>query len=109
MAFDENLQLKIDKAIARKRGISSKRMFGGLCYLCNGNMFCGIVGEKLMARVGPDAYDAALKEPFVSEMDFTGKPMKGMIYIHPKGIADEKSIKKWIEASLAFVKTLPKK
>ncbi|MCB9228046.1 MAG: TfoX/Sxy family protein [Deltaproteobacteria bacterium] len=84
-------------------------MFGGLCFLHNGNMLCGVAKGKMVARVGPDAYESALKQKNVTEMDFTGKPLKGMVYILESGTKRKDSVKKWVENSLEFTKTLPKK
>lgn len=72
-------------------------------------MFVGIVGDTLMARVGPAAYAAALKRRHVREMDFTGRPMKGYVYVDPQGIESDTDLAEWVEAGRAFVKTLPAK
>ena len=84
-------------------------MFGGLCFLHNGNMLCGIVKEKLVARVGPEAYESALKQNYTKPMDFTGKPLKGMVYVIPKGIKSNTNLEKWINKSFDFVSKLPSK
>lgn len=73
------------------------------------HMCCGINGNTLMARVGPDRYEACLKEPNVKEMDFTGKPLKGFVYVQPKGIAGDSDLSAWVDRCLAFVLSLPKK
>jgi hypothetical protein len=85
MAFDENLAARIRHALARKKGIEEKKMFGGVCFLLNGNMLVGVWREFLIARLGPDQGDEALLEPHVRKMDITGKPMKGWIMIEPEG------------------------
>lgn len=77
--------------------------------MLNGNMLCGIVDDKLMARVGPEQYDNALKHEYCTEMDFTGKPLKGMVYVLPEGIESKRSLKKWIDMCIAFASILPKK
>jgi len=73
------------------------------------HMCCGIVGDKLMARVGPDNHEKSLAKNNVKEMDFTGKPMKGMVYIQPEGIAEDDDLLHWIKTCLQFIKTLPPK
>ena len=90
-------------------GITEKKMFGGLCLLARGHMFVGIVGEALMARVGPAAYEKALRRPHARVMDFTGRPMKGYVFVDPPGYEEDRDLKRWVEESLKFVKTLPEK
>ncbi|NIP39606.1 MAG: TfoX/Sxy family protein [Candidatus Dadabacteria bacterium] len=109
MAYNQNLTERIESVLSTKPGITQKKMFGGLCFLLNGNMLCGIRGDKLMARVGPYNYDYALKQKYATEMDFTGKPLKGMIYVLPKGIKRKESLKKWIDMCIEFVGGRPKK
>ena len=73
------------------------------------NMCCGIVDDTLMARVGPDQYERCLKLPRAREMDFTGKPLKGMVFVDPEGIAEDADLKDWIGYCLKFTKSLPDK
>ena len=81
MAYDEGLAERLREVFPEHAGIAEKKMFGGLCFLARGHMFVGIVGEALMARVGPVAYEKALRRPHARVMDFTGKPMKGYVYV----------------------------
>lgn len=73
------------------------------------HMCCGIVGDTLMARVGPERYQDCLKQQYVEKMDFTGKPMKGFVYVKPEGIAEDLALSGWVDKCLSFVQTLPKK
>ncbi|MGE0100807.1 MAG: TfoX/Sxy family protein [Blastocatellales bacterium] len=109
MAYDEKLADRIRHILIDTDGISEKKMFGGLAFLLNGHMCVGIVGDKLMVRTGPDAYQAALGRPHVSPMDFTGRPMKGMIYVSPEGIDNRRKLAAWIGAGLDFASSLPPK
>jgi TfoX/Sxy family transcriptional regulator of competence genes len=109
MAYDEGLAQRIREYLSDATAVEEKRMFGGLCFMVSGHMCCGIVDDTLMARVGPDNYDASLAEPHVREMDFTGKPMKGMIYVTPTGIADDDELGRWVDTCVAFVRSLPPK
>ena len=84
-------------------------MFGGLCFLLNGNMLCAVNGDKLMARVGQQNYEFAPAQKHVAEMDFTGKPLKGIIYVLPDGMKRKNSLKKWVDMCIEFVGALPKK
>ena len=109
MAFDETLAARIRDALARKKNIEEKKMFGGVGYLLRDNMLVGVWKNSLIVRVGPDAYDDALLEPHVREFDITGKPMKGWVLVEPEGVEDDDQLKEWIERAVKFVKTLPGK
>ena len=109
MAYDEGLAERLRELVQERPGIGEKKMFGGLCFLSRGYMFVGIVGEALMARVGPDAYGKALRRPHARPMDFTGKPMKGYVFVDPPGYEEDRDLKRWVEESLKFVGTLPDK
>jgi hypothetical protein len=84
-------------------------MFGGLCFLKAGHMFVGITGNDLMARVGKDAYAASLKRKHVREMDFTGKPMLGYVFVGPRGLAIDSELEFWLHHCEEFAATLPPK
>ena len=109
MPFDESLAARIRNALARKKNIEEKKMFGGIGYLLNGNMLVGVWKTSLIVRLGPDAYDDALLEPHVREFDITGKPMKGWVMVEPDGIEDDSQLADWIQKATDFVGTLPKK
>lgn len=109
MAYDEILGDRIRTVLARRRGIVEKRMFGGLAFMLNGNMSVGVVDDKLMVRVGPKAFDEALERKFARPMDFTGRPMKGFVYVEAEGIRTDETLKTWVDRGVAFAKSLPKK
>lgn len=110
MAYDEKLANRISKILNTAKGISRKKMFGGLCFLHNGNMLCGIDKHRnLMVRVGPEYYQKALKLKHAREMDFTGKPLTGMVYVAPEGIKTRTQLVQWIERGLSFTRSLPEK
>jgi len=109
MAYDEGLAQRVREALAERRDVEEKKMFGGLCFLVRGHMAFGIVGDELMLRTGPDAYDEALARPFARQMTFTGKPMKGMIYVGVEGFAEEDELRHWLGRGLAFNRTLEPK
>jgi len=109
MAYDEQLAQRLRKIFAGKKHVEEKKMFGGLCFMVSDHMCCGIVGNQLMARVGADNYDHCLQRPHVSEMDFTGKAMKGMVYVKAEGIASHRDLNAWIDLCVEFVNTLPAK
>jgi TfoX/Sxy family transcriptional regulator of competence genes len=109
MAFDEGLAERVRALVADDADAQERKMFGGLCFLCDGNMACGIVGDELMVRVGPDAWSDALREPFAREMDFTGRSMKGMVYVGVAGVAEDVDLATWVERGTAYARSLPPK
>jgi TfoX N-terminal domain len=109
MAFDEGLAERIRDVVSDEPGLSERRMFGGLCFLANGNMSFGIVGSEIMVRVGPDAYDVVLCEPHARQMDFTGRSMRGMVYVDEQGISEDDALAEWLRRGLDFAQSLPSK
>lgn len=109
MAFDESLAARIRDALARKKGIEERKMFGCICFLLNGNALAGVWKNSLIARLGPDKGEAALREPHVREFDITGRPMRNWVVVEPEGVEGDDQLKDWIERATTFVKTLPKK
>ncbi len=82
-------------------------MMGGLCFMIGGHIALGIVGEELMIRVGPDGYEHALGRLHTRDMDFTGRPMKGFVFVEPAGIRTKRSLASWVAPAAAFAKSLP--
>lgn len=109
MAYDEGLAQRIRGVFDGNTGVDEKKMFGGIAFMVEGNMCVGVVGEELMVRVGPDQYEHSLGQPHARKMDFTGRAMKGMVYIGADGIDSDSGLKSWVERGLAFVTTLPPK
>ena len=109
MAFDEGLAARLHELLENRRGITEKKMFGGVAFMSRGYMFVGIVGDSLMARVGPERYAEALKRPHARVMDFTGKPMKGYVFVDPPGYESDTDLSCWLDECLAFVHSLPAK
>ena len=109
MAYTEIVADRIRKAFAKKKGIAEKKMFGGLCFMMNGHMLCGVEKNNLVVRVGPDQYDRALKQKYARPMDFTGRPLKGFVYVAPQGYKTLSLLKKWLDLATDFVDSLPSK
>lgn len=109
MAFDEALAERIRQALARRKNVEEKKMFGGVGFLLNGNMLVGVWKDSLIVRLGPDNYDDALLEPHVREFDITGRAMKGWVLVEPEGVEDDEQLKEWIERATKFVRSLPAK
>jgi TfoX/Sxy family transcriptional regulator of competence genes len=109
MAYDENLAERIRAVLKDQQALRERKMFGGLAFLVNGNMACGIVGDDLMVRLGEDGADAALEDPHTRPMDFTGRPMKSMVYVAPAGFAREQELRAWVDRGVAYARSLPPK
>ena len=109
MAFSESLARRIRAALTGRRGITEKKMFGGVGLLLHGNLLVGVWKDSLVARLGPEQAEAALRRPHVSEFDVTGRPMKGWVLIEPEGVDEDNQLKHWIEQAEDFVSTLPRK
>jgi TfoX/Sxy family transcriptional regulator of competence genes len=109
MAFDETVAGRVREALAGSPNIVEKRMFGGIAFMVRGNMCCGVIADRLMLRVGPVGYEAALSRPHARPMDFTGRPMKGMVYVEPAGFASGGDLKEWIAKATGFALSLPPK
>lgn len=83
-------------------------MFGGLAFMLHGNMVCGVVGDELMLRLGREGAERALAGPHARPMDFTGKPLAGMVFVEPAGLAGA-ALDRWVGEAVAYVRTLPPK
>jgi len=108
VAFSETLADRIRDALNGRADVSERKMFGGIAFMVGGNMAVGVVGEDLMVRLGPDA-ERALAEPHVRPMDFTGKPMKSMVFVDAEGIESDEALVVWVEAGAGFAESLPPK
>ena len=108
MAYDENLADRVRDLLPPGDVVTERHMFGGLTFMLGGHMFCGVVRDTLMARLGPDAADSALDQPHVRPMDFTGRPMKGMVFIEPEGLQGP-ALAGWVSAAMAYARALPPK
>ena len=104
MAYSEELALRVRIAFAGQRRVVEKKMMGGLTFMVNGKMCVGVLKDDLMARIDPDVYESALKRPGCREMDFTGRPMKGFVFVDPKGTAGKRNLSYWVELALEFNK-----
>ena len=109
MAYDEGLAERIRGVLDDRPDLSEKRMFGGIAFLIKGNMSVGIVQDKLMVRVGPESYDRALRARHARKMDFTGKPMKGFVYVVPSGYESDADLERWIALGASYAMSLPTK
>lgn len=109
MAFDPSLAQRIREIVGDLPGVSERKMFGGLAFLVHGKMFIGIRDSSLMARVGAERHQDALAMPHVRVMDFTGRPMKGYVYVDAPAIADDSDLKAWVLWCVGYAAALPEK
>src|SRR5262245_47895699 len=109
MAFDEGLAQRIREYLGSTSSVVEKRMFGGLAFMVAGNMCVGVLGDDLIARVGPGSTAAALGRPGSRLFDFTGRPMKGWIIVDAGALEADDSLAVWVDEALGFVRTLPPK
>jgi TfoX/Sxy family transcriptional regulator of competence genes len=109
MAYDEDIANLVREALASQSDVTERKMFGGLAFMVGGHMCCGVLGEELMVRVGPEQYEAALALPHARPMDFTGKTMRGMIYVDAVGARNADELTAWVGRGLTYVTSLPPK
>lgn len=109
MPYSESLANRTRDALSPVRGVTEKKMFGGVGFLLNGNLLVGVWKHSLIVRLGPEEGEAALLESNVKKFDITGRPMKGWVLVEPEGIDDDGQLKAWIERAMKFVEALPAK
>jgi TfoX/Sxy family transcriptional regulator of competence genes len=109
MPYSKSLAARVRYLLDQRRGVTEKRMFGGVAFLHFGNMLVGVWQDSLIARVGPQAADEALEHPHVRPFDVTGRPMRGWLMVDPDGIDSDQQLATWIERAFEFVVTLPPK
>lgn len=109
MSFDEHLAERVRSILNGDYSLKEKRMFGGLAFMVNGHMCCGIVNNKFVVRTGPEGYDAALSKPHAGPMNFTGRVMRSFVYVSPAGYRSTRDLRSWVQRGLHFVLSLPPK
>jgi hypothetical protein len=109
VAYDEGLARRLRESLTDVSELSEKRMFGGLAFLVAGNLCVGVIGDELVARVGPVAFPDAVTRPGARPFDFSGRPMKGWILVRPEGFEDDDVLGDWVGRSLEFARSLPPK
>jgi len=107
MPFDETLAVRLRAVLTGTDGVSEKSMFGGRAFLLNGNMLVGVIKNDLVARVGPERFDAAVARRGVRPFDFSGRPMSGWVMVNPEGCDSDASLGEWVDEAIDYVRTLP--
>jgi TfoX/Sxy family transcriptional regulator of competence genes len=109
MAYDETLAARIRDVLGGRDEFSEKKMFGGIAFMLQGNMLCGVTQDRLMVRVGAENHDAALDKPGARPMDFNGRPMRGIVFVDPPGYSTDAQLNDWLTTAVDFGETLPPK
>jgi TfoX/Sxy family transcriptional regulator of competence genes len=109
MAYDEALAQRIREVLEGSAGLIEKKMFGGVGFMIQGNMACGVNKEDLIVRVGPDGYEQALNQAHTRVFDMTGRPMKGWITVSAEGYEDQRELTEWVNKGVDFARSLPPK
>ncbi len=109
MAYNLELASRIRAHMQGLPGMAEKKMFGGVGFLLNGNMACGVHGEGMIVRVDPEQHARLMKKPHTRPFDMTGRPMKGWLVVEPEGCRTEAQLKGWIKEGIDFALSLPPK
>jgi len=111
MAYNKDLADRVDAILNEfaTPNTVGKKMFGGVGYLINGNMACGVLGDLFIVRVGKDAYEDALARRETSPFDTTGRPMTGWVFVDPGLLGESKSMADWLRQGVDFALSLPPK
>ena len=109
MAYDAQLATRVRALLAERDDVTERKMFGGLAFMVGGTMCCGLLDDELMVRVGPELGARALERPFTRVMDFTGRPMTGMLFVTAEGIAADDALAGWVRMALSYAASLPAK
>ena len=109
MAYDLHLADRIRAILQRAAEFSERKMFGGVAFMVNGHMCCGVVKTDLVIRLTPEQAAFALHQPHTRPMDFTGKPLKSMIYVSAIGTDSDQALETWVESALRAARSLPNK
>lgn len=109
MVYCEQLADRLRVILSAFKGVTEKKMFGGLAFLLYGNMCCGVVGDILMIRTGPDLYETTLQKSYARPMDFTGRVIRNFVYVDPEGFQSDESLHELVNLAVNFVSSLPRK
>ena len=109
MPYNEGLAQRIREVLSEESACVEKKMFGGIAWMLQGNMSCGVVGDDLMIRLGAQRHEEALARDHVRPMDFSGQPMKGFVYVGPAGVGSDNDLRDWIQQGIDYARSLPAK
>ena len=109
MPYNEKLEARINEIVSGWKHTAAKKMFGGICHLVSGNMFCGVYKDFLILRIGETSAQGAFELPYVKPFDITGRAMKGWIMVDERGFESDEDLKKWLIKAKQFADNLPPK
>ncbi|HEU4760001.1 MAG TPA: TfoX/Sxy family protein [Dehalococcoidia bacterium] len=109
MAYNQELADRVRSILSANPGLAEKKMFGGLSFLLRGNMCCGVLGDDLIVRLGPEDHAQALAQPHARPMDFTGRPMRGFVYVGREGWRSDDDLARWLQRGVDLAASLPPK
>jgi TfoX/Sxy family transcriptional regulator of competence genes len=110
VAFDEGLADRIRRTLGRRKGLTEKRMFGGIGFLLNGNLCCGVRKAELLIRIDPAASEGILAQAHTRPFDIARRgPMKGWVLVKPAALKSDAQLRKWVDLSATYATTLPAK
>ena len=109
MAYDEDLADRVRALLAGRSSVREQKMFGGLAFMLDGNMACGILGGELVVRVGRENLHYALSQPASRPFDMTGRPMRNFVYVAAEGLATDEGLAHWAGQGIAYAESLPPK
>ncbi len=109
MGYDQQTAERVRRTLSGWPGVVEKRMVGGLSFMVDGHMCCGVTSTALMVRVGPEAYGRELARPHVRLMEFAGRPLAGYVCVDPEGFPTDRALAAWVQRGIDFVSTLPAK
>ena len=109
MAYSEELADRVRAFLATRSGVREQKMFGGLCFMLDGNMACGVLGSELVVRVGKENLDDALSRAYSRPFDMTGRPMRSFVYVSAEGLATDEGLAEWARRGIAYAESLPPK
>src|SRR6187455_880205 len=109
MAYSQALAERVRQALQIHRGVTEKKLFGGVGFMLTGNLVVCVWQQSLIVRLGAENAVSALKQDYVREFDVTGRPMKGWVMVEPDGLENDRQVATWIDRAMAYVETLPAK
>jgi hypothetical protein len=109
MAYDETLADRVRVLLGGERDLEERKMFGGLAFMLGGHMCCGVIGDELIVRLGPEGTEAALAREGVRPMDFTGRPMRSMVFVAAPAMRTAAALESWVRLGATFARGLPPK
>ena len=109
MAYDTHLASRLRQALHRRPNVKEREQFGGIGFLVQGNMACGVIGKDLLVRVGPEEHERALKDKHARVFSLTGKPSRGWILVRPAGLGTDAALLRWVDLGIRFARSLPAK